>query len=62
MSGRKKRDYRAVLQAIARLTTERKVERLVLDFEAAMWKAAAVVMPDVEVKGLPFGTSHLAKK
>ena len=39
MSGKRRRDYKRVLQEIVRILPESPVvERLVLDFEAAMWR------------------------
>ena len=40
--------------AITTGLTTRRVQRLVLDFEEAMWRAAAVVLPGVELKGCAF--------
>ena len=38
MSGNRKRDYRKVIQAVLDLLPEHQaVERIVIDFEAAMW-------------------------
>ena len=55
MSGRKKRDYRAVLESvISLLPIEPKVKKIVLDFEKAMWSAIRHVMPNVELMGCSF--------
>ena len=52
MSGRKKPDYRAVLETvISLLQNEPKVKKIVLDFEKAMWHAIWQVMPNVELMG-----------
>ena len=52
MSGRKKRDYRAVLETvISLLQNEPKVKKIVLDFKKAMWHAIWQVMPNVELMG-----------
>ena len=54
MSGRKKRDYQGVLNHIRNLLQETSVKTVIIDFEAAMWKAFPTVFPDVEVRGCCF--------
>ena len=57
MSGRKKRDYRALLETvISLLLNEPKVKKIVriLDFEKAMWSAIRQVMPNLELMGCSF--------
>lgn len=55
MSGGKKRDYKAVLEAVLSvLPDQRKVKRVTLDFEKVMWSAMSQVLPDVELKGCSF--------
>jgi hypothetical protein len=61
MSGKRKRDYRKVLKAIKRLTKERKLEKFVLDFEQALWRAIPSVFPGVLNPRVfvSLGTMHL---
>ena len=55
MSGRKKRDYRALLETvISLLLNEPKVKKIVLDYEKAMWSAIRQVMPNLELMGCSF--------
>ncbi|XP_041372839.1 uncharacterized protein LOC121386108 [Gigantopelta aegis] len=55
MSGRRKKDYMAVLEAIIGMLPQApRVQRLVIDFESALWRAAASVIPDVQIKGCSF--------
>ena len=55
MTGRRKRDYVAILEAILDLFPEPpRVQRLMADFEAALWRAARVVLPAVRMKGCSF--------
>jgi len=52
MSGRKKRDYKAVLQAvISILLNPPRVTKVTLDFEKAMWGAIRQVLPNVQLMG-----------
>ena len=55
MSGRKKRDYKAVLETvISLLPNQPRVDKIVLDFEKAMWSAIRQVIPNVELMGCSF--------
>lgn len=55
MSGKKKRDYKAVLEAVLSILPDQpRVKRVTLDFEKAMWSAMRQVLPDVELKGCSF--------
>jgi len=55
MSGKKKRDYKAVLEAVLSILPDQpKVKQVTLDFEKAMWSAMHQVLPDVELKGCSF--------
>ena len=54
MSEKRKRDYRKALKAIKRLTKERKLEKFVLDFEQALWRAILSVFPGVLIQGCLF--------
>ena len=48
-------DYKKVLEAVFHaLSDNPAVERLVIDFEAAMWWAAEQVLPEVEKQGCAF--------
>jgi hypothetical protein len=59
MSGRRTRDYKAVLKTVkALLTDECAVQRVVLDFERGSWKAVKKVFPDVDVRGCSFHWSQ----
>ena len=55
MSGKKTRDYKAVLNAVRELLSEEIcVQEVMIDFEAALWKSLATVFPGVAVKGCCF--------
>ena len=55
MSGRRTADYAAVLRAVlAVLPAAPAVQRVVADFEAALWQAVRAVMPTVQIKGCLF--------
>jgi hypothetical protein len=54
MSRRRKEDYIAVLKEFSLLVGESRLERIVMDFEEAVWRAAKKVFPDVELKGCAF--------
>lgn len=54
MSGKRKRDYRKVLKSIKDKTKERKLEKIVLDFESALWRAIPHVFPGVLIRGCSF--------
>ena len=51
MSGKRAVDYQGVLMA---LIDRLPVEEVVLDYEAAMWKAVRQVIPDATIKGCAF--------
>ncbi|XP_028418951.1 uncharacterized protein LOC114544551 [Dendronephthya gigantea] len=54
MSGKRKRDYRKVLKAIKKKTKDRNLEKFVLDFESALWRAIPQVFPGVLIRGRSF--------
>ena len=55
MSGRRKRDYRAVLQEVLNiLPSPPAVRRITLDFEAALWTVLRQLLPDVTLQGCLF--------
>ena len=63
MSGRKQKDYKKVLKEIKKLLTQNgrdendltvNLEQVVIDFEAAMWKAIPQVFSDVKIMGCAF--------
>ncbi|XP_078359100.1 uncharacterized protein LOC144643656 [Oculina patagonica] len=55
MSGKKKKDYKAVFEALARiLPVSPDVKRITVDFEMALWSALRVVFPSVKIKGCLF--------
>ena len=55
MSRRQTSDYQAVFEAISRsFLTPPKLHRVILDFEAATWKALKNVFPGVELRGCSF--------
>ena len=55
MSGKRRRDYKKVLEDVLRILPQSPVvEQLVLDFEAAMWRAAQEVLPHVLTRGCSF--------
>ena len=55
MTGRKKRDNKAVLQAvISTLPNPPRVTKVTLDFEKAMWGAIRQVQPNVQLMGCWF--------
>jgi len=55
MSGKRKRDYRAVLREVTHLMPQiPNVKKIVLDFEAAVWKAIPKVLPGVQLMGCAF--------
>ncbi|XP_067036373.1 uncharacterized protein [Acropora muricata] len=55
MSGRKKRDYRAVLQEVLSiLPPPPAVRRITLDFERALWTVLRQLLPDVSLQGCLF--------
>ena len=54
MSGKRKQDYRKILRVIKGLTINGKLEKIVLDFENALWRAIPHVFPDVLIQGCSF--------
>lgn len=54
MSGKKKRDYKAVLKKLKEILQTVRVGNLVIDFEMAMWKAFPQVFPGVKITGCLF--------
>ena len=55
MSGRKKRDYKAVLKAVRGLLPEDIcLKEVLIDFESALWGAVAAVFPGISIKGCCF--------
>lgn len=55
MSGRKKRDYKAVLQALLSiLPNQPRVTTVTLDFEKAIWSAIRQVLPNAKLMGCSF--------
>ena len=55
MSGKKKRDYKSVLEALLSiLPYQPRVKKVTLDFEKAMWSAVRQVLPDTELMGCSF--------
>ena len=59
MSGRKKGDYKAVLESVLAILENRpRVTKITLDFEKAIWTALFQVLPNVKLMGCSF---HLRK-
>ena len=58
MSGKHKQDYMEVFNAIETVLPTRNVQTITLDFEAAMWQAAAKVFPTVARLGCFFHWSQ----
>ncbi|XP_078372705.1 uncharacterized protein LOC144656350 [Oculina patagonica] len=55
MSGRRKRDYRAVLKEVIRLLpSQPAVSRITLDFESALWTVLRELLPDTTLQGCLF--------
>ena len=55
MSGKRRRDYNKVLEDVLRILSQTPVvEQLVLDFEAATWRAAQEVLSHVLTRGCCF--------
>ena len=55
MSGRKKRDYKAVFEAVLSvLPNQPRVKKVTLDFEKAVWSAVRQVLPEVKLMGCSF--------
>ncbi|XP_071848832.1 uncharacterized protein [Apostichopus japonicus] len=55
MSRRKRKDYRKVLRAVkGALPTEPRLRRMVMDFEAAMWRGAKSIFKNVTILGCNF--------
>ena len=58
MSGKRKKDYKKVFESIRRMTSNRKLEKIVIDFERAMWTAIQRVFPKIIVRGCSFHLSQ----
>jgi len=59
MTRRKARDYRTLLRTLIRLLPETKVQEIVSDFEAALWRAVKEVFDDtVKHRGCAFHWSQ----
>ncbi|XP_064636946.1 uncharacterized protein LOC135493499 [Lineus longissimus] len=54
MSGRKKRNYKAILQRLKEIVGEVRVDNIVIDFESAMWGAFRRVFPGINITGCLF--------
>lgn len=54
MSGKKKRDYKAVFRMVKDLLPSMSLQEIILDYEMAMWKAADSIFPAVTVRGCAF--------
>ena len=54
MSGRRKKDYKKVLKSITHLMPDMKVQKFIMDFERAVWKAVPLVFPNVHIRGCAF--------
>ena len=55
MSGRKRCDYKAVLEAVLLvLPNQPRVKKVTLDFEKAVWSAVRKVLPEVELMRCSF--------
>jgi len=54
MSGRKKTDYKIVIEHLLRLIPSARVRCAVMDFESALWRALADVLPGVKRRGCTF--------
>ena len=53
MSGKRKEDYVAVLEAMKGFTSVAVVE-IVMDFEVAIWQAVRAVFEEAQIKGCVF--------
>ncbi|XP_062591513.1 uncharacterized protein LOC134253000 [Saccostrea cucullata] len=54
MSGKKKKDYKAVFTAVNDLLPTMSMQEIILDYEMAMWKAAHSIFPTATVRGCAF--------
>lgn len=55
MSGKKRRDYKAVLDAVISISpSPPRVTKVMLDFERAVWSALRQTLPGVQLKGCSF--------
>ena len=54
MSGKRKVDYIALLEAIKELVPTARVAELMVDFEEATWRAVQEVFPDLQIRGCNF--------
>nr|XP_058953276.1 uncharacterized protein LOC131780685 [Pocillopora verrucosa] len=54
MSGKRKRDYRAVFRELLELLPSPALRQVTLDFECAVWKVLRQLLPDVKLLGCVF--------
>ena len=54
MSGKRLKEYKKVLKAVRRTLPNRRVQKVVIDFEKAVWLAIPIVFPNVVVRGCCF--------
>ena len=54
MSGKKKKDYAKVLKSIVQLLPNPAIQKVVIDFESAIWGAIRQVLPSVVIMGCVF--------
>ena len=54
MSGKRKRDYRRVLRTLKQLAPTLNLAAIVMNFEAAMWRAATAVFTQTRLFGFNF--------
>ena len=55
MSGKKKKDYRAVIKEILKLLPNQpSVKKVTIDFERAMWSTFRKLLPEVRIMGCAF--------
>ena len=55
MSGKKKKDYRAVIrEVIKNILGQPSVKKVTVDFERAIWSAFQLVLPEVHIMGCAF--------
>ena len=59
MSGKRKKDYRKVLNAILQaLPSPPVVKNAVMDYELSLWKSFPKIYPDVQIRGCSFHWTH----
>ena len=61
MSGKRKNDYKAVLQVMLDTLDAARVREIMLDFEEAAWRALHEVIPEATLKGCVFHWGQAAK-